>query len=143
MIFSKTPSISPLMKIRSFFFFQAEDGIRDKLVTGVQTCALPISPSPSSSPGQPSASTVAPRGVSEQRSRPSGIPSPSLSLGHPRASTSTPGGVSGHLSRPSGMLSPSESCEQPRTSTAAPATVLGQRSTPSGTPSLSLSLGQP
>src|SRR2546425_1273433 len=27
----------------SFFFFQAEDGIRDKLVTGVQTCALPIS----------------------------------------------------------------------------------------------------
>src|SRR5205823_10377898 len=28
-----------------FFFFQAEDGIRDKLVTGVQTCALPISSS--------------------------------------------------------------------------------------------------
>src|SRR5207247_7841668 len=27
----------------SFFFFQAEDGIRDPLVTGVQTCALPIS----------------------------------------------------------------------------------------------------
>src|SRR5229473_3475901 len=25
-----------------FFFFQAEDGIRDKLVTGVKTCALPI-----------------------------------------------------------------------------------------------------
>src|SRR5260364_273505 len=25
------------------FFFQAEDGIRDNLVTGVQTCALPIS----------------------------------------------------------------------------------------------------
>mgnify|MGYP006982498723 CR=1 FL=1 len=25
------------------FFFQAEDGIRDRLVTGVQTCALPIS----------------------------------------------------------------------------------------------------
>src|SRR5687767_5374552 len=24
------------------FFFQSEDGIRDKLVTGVQTCALPI-----------------------------------------------------------------------------------------------------
>src|SRR5687767_15096122 len=30
-----------------FFFFQAEDGIRDKLVTGVQTCALPISAIPS------------------------------------------------------------------------------------------------
>src|SRR5689334_24772812 len=26
------------------FFFQAEDGIRDGTVTGVQTCALPISP---------------------------------------------------------------------------------------------------
>src|SRR5438132_7299352 len=25
-----------------FFFFQAEDGIRDHCVTGVQTCALPI-----------------------------------------------------------------------------------------------------
>src|SRR5256885_9765573 len=28
--------------IFSFFFFQAEDGIRDYKVTGVQTCALPI-----------------------------------------------------------------------------------------------------
>src|SRR3990170_5831446 len=27
-----------------YFFFQAEDGIRDDLVTGVQTCALPICP---------------------------------------------------------------------------------------------------
>src|SRR5256885_5967417 len=27
----------------TFFFFQAEDGIRDYKVTGVQTCALPIS----------------------------------------------------------------------------------------------------
>src|SRR5256885_11891605 len=30
----------------SFFFFQAEDGIRDYKVTGVQTCALPISDLP-------------------------------------------------------------------------------------------------
>src|SRR5438034_658547 len=29
-----------------FFFFQAEDGIRDHCVTGVQTCALPISRRP-------------------------------------------------------------------------------------------------
>src|SRR5215204_7463040 len=29
-----------------FFFFQAEDGIRDHCVTGVQTCALPISSLP-------------------------------------------------------------------------------------------------
>src|SRR2546429_7327835 len=33
-----------------FFFFQAEDGIRDVAVTGVQTCALPIC-----SPGGPCA----------------------------------------------------------------------------------------
>src|SRR5260370_15879530 len=32
-----------------FFFFQAEDGIRDSSVTGVQTCALPIWDSPNSS----------------------------------------------------------------------------------------------
>src|SRR2546430_7371198 len=29
--------------LNTFFFFQAEDGIRDLTVTGVQTCALPIS----------------------------------------------------------------------------------------------------
>src|SRR5699024_11885235 len=28
--------------VHFFFFFQAEDGIRDRNVTGVQTCALPI-----------------------------------------------------------------------------------------------------
>src|SRR5215204_6583266 len=31
------------MVVCFFFFFQAEDGIRDHCVTGVQTCALPIS----------------------------------------------------------------------------------------------------
>ena len=30
------------MVICVVFFFKAEDGIRDRLVTGVQTCALPI-----------------------------------------------------------------------------------------------------
>src|SRR6266581_949293 len=33
--------------MRSVFFFQAEDGIRDGRVTGVQTCALPIFRNPS------------------------------------------------------------------------------------------------
>src|SRR5439155_13406300 len=33
-----------IMVFDFFFFFQAEDGIRDGHVTGVQTCALPISP---------------------------------------------------------------------------------------------------
>src|SRR2546429_6168100 len=31
-----------VLRIVFFFFFQAEDGIRDVAVTGVQTCALPI-----------------------------------------------------------------------------------------------------
>src|SRR2546430_14893986 len=34
------------MPYSCFFFFQAEDGIRDLTVTGVQTCALPISSFP-------------------------------------------------------------------------------------------------
>src|SRR5205807_7392007 len=46
-----------------FFFFQAEDGIRDYKVTGVQTCALPIS-GPTSRPA--SRTTAA-----TKRSRPS------------------------------------------------------------------------
>src|SRR2546422_9876026 len=33
-----------MLKFDTFFFFQAEDGIRDVAVTGVQTCALPILP---------------------------------------------------------------------------------------------------
>src|SRR2546425_3545167 len=43
--FKSDPVILPdlITRVRTcFFFFQAEDGIRDKLVTGVQTCALPI-----------------------------------------------------------------------------------------------------
>src|SRR6266446_10931456 len=34
---------STILIRNKFFFFQAEDGIRDYKVTGVQTCALPIS----------------------------------------------------------------------------------------------------
>src|SRR5258706_2004710 len=37
------PSDNPRLLVAGrFFFFQAEDGIRDWSVTGVQTCALPI-----------------------------------------------------------------------------------------------------
>src|SRR6266576_4263364 len=32
----------PVSRFQCFFFFQADDGIRDLYVTGVQTCALPI-----------------------------------------------------------------------------------------------------
>src|SRR5688572_31093010 len=42
---------------RHVFFFQAEDGIRDLTVTGVQTCALPISPAYSAGPA-PSSCTA-------------------------------------------------------------------------------------
>src|SRR5256712_9106730 len=45
--------------LRMVFFFQAEDGIRDLIVTGVQTCALPICPRPQ--PREPD--TSAPRSV--------------------------------------------------------------------------------
>src|SRR5256886_4526764 len=38
-----TPRLSSGPDTFFFFFFQAEDGIRDLTVTGVQTCALPIS----------------------------------------------------------------------------------------------------
>src|SRR3989339_1858484 len=45
-----SPTVSSIISTSSFlfflfsaFFFQAEDGIRDWSVTGVQTCALPIS----------------------------------------------------------------------------------------------------
>src|SRR5256885_14559798 len=44
------------MSWRSVFFFQAEDGIRDYKVTGVQTCALPIfvpTDAPGYRPGKP------------------------------------------------------------------------------------------
>ena len=35
-------SVRVCFNVYFFFFFQAEDGIRDWSVTGVQTCALPI-----------------------------------------------------------------------------------------------------
>src|SRR5437588_5114785 len=49
-----------------FFFFQAEDGIRDHCVTGVQTCALPISERRSSGLTSSTArrNALAPTGVS-------------------------------------------------------------------------------
>src|SRR5438309_11339043 len=58
----------------SFFFFQAEDGIRDGTVTGVQTCALPISlPTTSTAGARPlfaaalASCTSASRARSEER----------------------------------------------------------------------------
>src|SRR6266498_4372635 len=42
MVISMLTAIRLLLAFVMFFFFQAEDGIRDADVTGVQTCALPI-----------------------------------------------------------------------------------------------------
>src|SRR2546429_7311245 len=39
----KSDNLMLVLRGLLFFFFQAEDGIRDVAVTGVQTCALPIS----------------------------------------------------------------------------------------------------
>src|SRR2546422_1554861 len=52
------------------FFFQAEDGIRDVAVTGVQTCALPISDSGSPSCAPPVVSGPAPGGCGGAPPRP-------------------------------------------------------------------------
>src|SRR6267143_4789803 len=54
-----------------FFFFQAEDGIRDGTVTGVQTCALPISPPPPAGPPPPPSMPKRPRRNPKMRERPS------------------------------------------------------------------------
>src|SRR5207249_9649892 len=56
-----------LMYFIFFFFFQAEDGIRDRNVTGVQTCALPISRSPSTSPTGSRARPISARFASSAR----------------------------------------------------------------------------
>src|SRR5579859_5102196 len=62
-----------------FFFFQAEDGIRDLTVTGVQTCALPISSiplwpfhRPASTPDGPASPPSTPR-----------VPAPPTTAGSP------------------------------------------------------------
>src|SRR5947208_9392896 len=58
-------------RVRSlmFFFFQAEDGIRDDLVTGVQTCALPISRSPPPAATGPAPAAHLPAGPARCRTR--------------------------------------------------------------------------
>src|SRR5205809_2378825 len=53
--------IVSISDFHTLFFFQAEDGIRVVAVTGVQTCALPISIiAPTPSPVEPAPATVLP-----------------------------------------------------------------------------------
>src|SRR5689334_25362551 len=69
-------------------FFQAEDGIRDGTVTGVQTCALPISPAAAparaAAPAARRASAAAP------------APAPTARWAAPRAARSAPAGSDDH-----------------------------------------------
>src|SRR5256885_10774176 len=51
-------AINRSLSFFSFFFFQAEDGIRDYKVTGVQTCALPICPCPTATAPHRAAATA-------------------------------------------------------------------------------------
>src|SRR5271169_1404095 len=68
-------------KILLVFFFQAEDGIRDATVTGVQTCALPIW-----SPGPPAGVAPPPRPAATRSARPAPPPPPAA----PRPAPSAP-----------------------------------------------------
>src|SRR5690606_40201876 len=71
-----------------FFFFQAEDGIRDFHVIGVQTCALPIS-SPPSAPARAPSRPASPPPRLRARFRPrrggGAAPAPDRRAGRPRA----------------------------------------------------------
>src|SRR5256885_11933533 len=71
-----------------FFFFQAEDGIRDYKVTGVQTCALPISNVWSESDSV--VYLISPPWVSR-------ILNTSLTPGSPTSSTTTPNSTSPNM----------------------------------------------
>src|SRR2546430_5644563 len=79
-----------LQKLISYFFFQAEDGIRDLTVTGVQTCALPISSGPSTSCWERSYSCCHPdpSGVRRSPTVPAGYhqPSSERTMGTPKPS---------------------------------------------------------
>src|SRR5439155_12502496 len=63
-------------RIEYLFFFQAEDGIRDGHVTGVQTCALPISDPVDPGLQAPRVRLLHPQGAHSVRTRVSDVPRP-------------------------------------------------------------------
>src|SRR3712207_7488999 len=76
------------------FFFQAEDGIRDIGVTGVQTCALPISQAsrPSENSVKATSAGASPkdtRSASESNCRPKGVTAPTSRATAPSAMSRT------------------------------------------------------
>src|SRR2546425_6504860 len=90
-----------------FFFFQAEDGIRDKLVTGVQTCALPIS-----SRTERCAQRTAPSAPSRDESGPRN--NLSLNEAHSRRRTLSPSGESRNTATVCGRSAASATASAPR-----------------------------
>src|SRR5437764_6214449 len=64
------------VSVAFFFFFQAEDGIRDTSVTGVETCALPISDDAPPHLAVPDSPSTARYSSSEGADDPSGVPLP-------------------------------------------------------------------
>src|SRR2546425_5673206 len=84
-----------ITRLLVFFFFQAEDGIRDKLVTGVQTCALPIFPRRASGnvDGGPRDVSSAAGAARETGPRPDRRASARRHLGVPSAAFERPGGA--------------------------------------------------
>src|SRR2546430_9053426 len=81
--------------VNLFFFFQAEDGIRDLTVTGVQTCALPISAAPRRRAGPGSG----PPGGGSCRRRRRGRRGRSGTAGRANPSPASPGRGRGRRSR--------------------------------------------
>src|SRR5207249_9693739 len=69
------------------FFFQAEDGIRDRNVTGVQTCALPISCCSPNGPAVKKRAFVGPAAAPLPKAR---AHRPSIAIGGPSAAWSSP-----------------------------------------------------
>src|SRR2546425_3937949 len=71
------------------FFFQAEDGIRDKLVTGVQTCALPICRDAPRSASASGSSRASPTPASVRRCASRGGTGASYAISRPAARRSS------------------------------------------------------
>src|SRR2546430_7240285 len=85
-----------MVDLGCFFFFQAEDGIRDLTVTGVQTCALPISGAAATTAARSPTNSARPR----VRTR---VPPPGQA--RRRADARTSGNELRDFSRPTGEAS--------------------------------------
>src|SRR5271166_4255314 len=92
-----------------FFFFQAEDGIRDGHVTGVQTCALPIWVSSAPAGADRASSTVVTTAAHSGVKSPFNTPAPPnvVSSRTDRSSNSPSGSLSGVSGRP---VQPARQC---------------------------------